>query len=152
VRYLTADEIKRINQEVIERYGGRREGAGEPLNPGSLDYLVEAVRARAAGRELYPGLYQKAAAYAVHIITRHIFEDGTKRTGMIATFLFLRLNGCELPGTTSASEVVEVSLAVEAHEMGVDEVAQWLERVAPTVPGVPPSGAGGAGTFGGCPP
>ena len=43
-----------------------------------------------------PTLSQKAAVYAHHIITGHIFLDGNKRTGLHCAVLFLEFNGCTL--------------------------------------------------------
>ena len=43
--------------------------------------------------ELFPNLFQKAAVYAHHIITGHIFFDGNKRVGLTCALRFLELNG-----------------------------------------------------------
>ena len=42
-------------------------------------------------RKSYP--FQKAAVYAHHIITGHIFLDGNKRIGLTCALRFLELNG-----------------------------------------------------------
>ena len=88
LRYLTIPEIL----EVAERHVG----AYQFLNENQLHYLVEVVGARFGGTELYPTLFQKAAVYAHHIITGHIFLDGNKRVGMNCAILFLEFNGCTL--------------------------------------------------------
>ena len=44
-----------------------------------LDYLVEIVKED----EIYQTIPQKAAVYSFNTITRHIFADGNKRTGVI---------------------------------------------------------------------
>lgn len=41
---------------------------------------------------LYPTIYDKAAAYLYHIVQNHPFNDGNKRTGFGAAYLFLRAN------------------------------------------------------------
>jgi death-on-curing protein len=39
------------------------------------------------GLELYPTVYDKAAAYLYHIVCNHPFNDGNKRTGFGAAIL-----------------------------------------------------------------
>ena len=63
------------------------------LHKDRLDYLVEAVSAKFGDTELYLTPFQKAAVYAHHIITGHIFFDGNKRVGLTCALRFLELNG-----------------------------------------------------------
>ena len=88
LRYLTTEIIL----EVAESYVG-----SDPLmQENQLRYLVEIVGQKYGEIELYPTLTEKAAVYAHHIITGHIFWDGNKRTGMTCALQFLELNGCSL--------------------------------------------------------
>ena len=88
IRYLTIAEIL----EAAERHVG----PNQLLNENQLHYLVEAVEGKFGDTELYPTLLQKAAVYAHHIITGHIFLDGNKRMGLHCAVLFLEFNGCTL--------------------------------------------------------
>jgi len=88
MRYLTITEIL----EVAERHVGTY----HLLDENRLHYVVEAVVGKFGDTELYPTLVQKAAVYAHHIITGHIFLDGNKRVGMHCAILFLEFNGCTL--------------------------------------------------------
>ena len=88
IRYLTISEIL----EVAERHVGTY----QLLNENQLHYVVEAVGGKFGDTELYPTLAQKAAVYAHHIITSHIFLDGNERTGLNCAILFLEFNGCTL--------------------------------------------------------
>ena len=58
--------------------------------------MDEVVEVKFDGIDLYPNLFQKAAVYAHHIITGHIFFDGNKRVGMHSALLFLALNDCSI--------------------------------------------------------
>ena len=58
--------------------------------------MVEAVSGKFGDTEMYPTLPKKAAVYAHHIITGHIFFDGNKRIGLHCAILFLEFNGCTL--------------------------------------------------------
>ena len=72
--YLTIEEILR----VAERSCGSNY---QLLKENQLHYLVEIVGATIDDTELFPTLPKKAAVYAHHIITGHIFLDGNKRVG-----------------------------------------------------------------------
>lgn len=84
--YLTIEDILIIAKAHERDY--------QLLNENQLHYLVAAVGAKLGGTELYPTLFQKAAVYAHHIITGHIFLDGNKRIGLTSALRFLELNGC----------------------------------------------------------
>ena len=88
IRYLTIAEILEVAEGHVGDY--------QLLNDNQLNYLVEAVEGKFGDTELYPTLFQKAAVYAHHIITGHIFLDGNKRTGVHCAVLFLEFNGCTL--------------------------------------------------------
>ena len=88
IKYLTIEDI------LIAAVG--HVGDYQLLNENQLHYLVEAVGGKFGDTELYPTLFQKAAVYAHHIITGHIFFDGNKRIGLTCALRFLILNGCEL--------------------------------------------------------
>ncbi len=88
MRYLTIPEILEVAEGHVGDY--------HLLDESRLHYLVEAVKGKFGDTELYPTLFQKAAVYAHHIITGHIFLDGNKRTGLHCAILFLEFNGCTL--------------------------------------------------------
>ena len=88
MRYLTIEEILEVAEGHVGDY--------QLLKEDQLRYLVEAVSGKIGDMELYPTLPQKAAVYAHHIITGHIFFDGNKRTGLNCSILFLEFNGCTL--------------------------------------------------------
>ncbi len=85
MRHLTIEDILIIAETHVDNH--------QILHREQLDYLVEAVRAKFGDTELYPTPFQKAAVYAHHIITGHIFLDGNKRVGLTCALRFLELNG-----------------------------------------------------------
>ena len=88
LRYLTIAEILGIAKGHVDGY--------QVLKEDQLRYLVEAVSGKIGDMELYPTLSQKAAVYAHHIITGHIFLDGNKRVGLNCAIEFLEFNGYSL--------------------------------------------------------
>lgn len=97
--------------------------------PGCLHYLLDVVQQPVFGQYLYPDLYSKAAAYPCHIITRHIFNNANKRTGIEAAFYFLAKNGKQIDPATEANSIVNTALSIANHTCGVKQVADWLELI-----------------------
>ena len=85
MRYLTIEDILIIAETHVDNH--------QILHKDQLDYLTEAISAKFGDTELYPTPFQKAAVYAHHIITGHIFLDGNKRVGLTCALRFLELNG-----------------------------------------------------------
>ena len=61
--------------------------------------------------DIHADLIEMAAAYLYHVFQNHPFIDGNKRTGAMAAFVFLKLNGFTLEADESAFEslVLKVS-------------------------------------------
>lgn len=87
VKWLTREAIENIHKEQIAEHGGL---------PGlrSADGL-EMGLARPVNKALYgeEDIFALAAAYLHGIVRNHPFADGNKRTGYLAAFTFLYING-----------------------------------------------------------
>jgi death-on-curing protein len=123
--WLELATIVAIHERQISEYGG--------LSGLRDRALLESAMARA--RHLYacsePTVFEMAATYAVGIIKNHPFVDGNKRTGFLAAYTFLRLNGMRL--IAPQSEAVSAVLNVAAGEMSEEQFARWLEaNVSPS--------------------
>ena len=122
LKYLTIGDILRVAEEQV--------GRSQMLNENQLHYLVQIGGEKIDDTELFPTLAQKATVYAHHIITRHIFLDGNKRTGMHCAILFLKLNGCSLRLGIDDS-IIELGLgngAINDIEVIADHLRSWLEQ------------------------
>jgi death-on-curing protein len=88
--------------------------------------LLESALARAPNLAAYgdPDAAALAAAYGFGIARNHPFVDGNKRAALIATELFLTLNGYEL--MVDDAECVVTILALAAGELDEAEFAAWL--------------------------
>ena len=73
-----------------------------------------------------PSFFALAAAYAYGIIKNHPFVDGNKRTGFLAAFVFLEVNGVVF--SAEETDVVVQTLAVAAGELTEEGYAKWLEE------------------------
>lgn len=88
--------------------------------------LLDSALARPENLAAYddPDVASLAAAYGFGIVRNHPFVDGNKRAALIATELFLALNGFDL--VVDDAECVLVVLALAAGELKEEELAAWL--------------------------
>ena len=98
------------------------------IKESQLYYLIEAVSAKFGDTELFPTLFQKAAVYAHHIITGHIFWDGNKRIGMHSAILFLALNECSFQPKIDDS-IIELGLKIaDGSITDIDTIANHVQQ------------------------
>jgi death on curing protein len=89
--WLTADIIKAIQADLIQRFGGEPGLRDET----QLDFIVERIQ-RLGQDEEAPDIYDLAACYAHNIAERRAFVDGNLRTAFAAADVFLRLNNRQI--------------------------------------------------------
>lgn len=89
--------------------------------------LLESALARPQQLHAYgsASLFDLAGSYAAAIIRNHPFIDGNKRTGFLAAYLFLRLNGCRL--VADEAEIVLIIRRLAAGDLADEVFAQWLQ-------------------------
>ena len=122
MRYLTIEEILEVAEGHVSDY--------QVLREEQLRYLVGIVGEKFGDTDLFPTLFQKAAVYAHHIITGHIFLDGNKRIGLNCAILFLEFNGCTLRLDLDDS-IIEIGLkiadgSITALEVIADHIQSWV--------------------------
>ena len=120
MNYLTPEQVLFIHSRLVTETGGSH----GVRDLGLLESAVARPRATFDGKELYPDLFTKAAALMDSLINNHPFMDGTKRTGITAAGLFLRINGWKL--TATLDELETCTLRVATVGMKVAELALWL--------------------------
>lgn len=125
MRYLTAEQLRTVNQRMIRATGGLYlAGEQNVVYPPSLDSLVNFVQQRMSLRP-QPTVWDLAAFYLDRLIRDQVFHDGNKRTALEATRLFLEGAGYRL-ALSPASETVEFVTGVAKGGMTRDAIAVWL--------------------------
>jgi len=120
MRYLTLGELVALQQRIIAATGGAR----GIRDLGALESAVAQPRASFGGEDLYPGVFEKAAALGFSLVMGHPFLDGNKRTGHAAMETFLVLNGHELSADVDEQERVMLQLA--AGELSRAGFVEWV--------------------------
>lgn len=69
-------------------------------------------------------VFRLAAAYAFSLVRNHPFVDGNKRAALLASYIFLRINGHALVATEVSAAITVLALA--AGEMEEDDFTAWL--------------------------
>jgi death on curing protein len=99
-------------------------GAGPIRDLGLLDSACHRPQAHFFGQEAYPTLEAKAAALLHSLAGNHTLVDGNKRLALLATVVFLRING-RLLGLTD-DEAFGLTMSVAAGQLDASEIEQRL--------------------------
>ena len=119
-RWIKQEVILAIHDEQLAEHGGA-EGIRD-------SGLLSSALARPKNLAEYekPSVFDLAATYTAGIIQNHPFVDGNKRTGFLAGYLFLALNGWEFIAPESDAAVMVLNLA--AGTIDEQEFSKWLEK------------------------
>lgn len=90
--------------------------------------LLESALARPRNLQAYTGatVPEMAASLTFGIVMNHPFIDGNKRTGFLAGFVLLCLNGWDMQ--VAEQEVVVMILSLAAGEIDEEQLAEWFTR------------------------
>ena len=78
------------------------------------------------GEYLHPSVFEKAAAYLFHLVRKHPFVDGNKRTALMCALVFLGSNGERLRADPDG--LYSLVDGVAAGEVDKAEVSVFLRR------------------------
>ena len=113
---------------VIDEIGGSH-GVRDPH---LLESIVRKPQSRFGGKELYRGVFKKAAVLLEATASYHVFVDGNKRTAFTATARFLYVNGYELAvGKRDAEKTV---LATVTKAVDIESLERWLKKNSRRIP------------------
>jgi death on curing protein len=116
--WLERQALLLLHGESLSEHGGA---------PGIRDEnMLESALMRAVNRHEYEeaDLHELAAAYGYGLAKNHAFVDGNKRAALLATGLFLVMNGWRL--RTTSVEVTSALLAVADGTWSEADFAAWL--------------------------
>ena len=120
-RWVDLQVVLSVHDMQIAEHGGL---------PGIRDKdLLESALARPRQLQAYRPdvtLWQMASPYACGISSNHPFADGNKRTALMAAYIFLLDNGCELKAPEIETALVFEQVA--NNELTEEELADWLYK------------------------
>ena len=118
--FLDFNRIVQLNKLAVKTFGG----SDGIRDKGLIESAINQPQASFGGQYLHENLYLMAAAYFFHISESQGFSDGNKRTGFLALFAFLKLNGCDL--TIPDDYLWPVLLEVASGLRGKSQLAEFL--------------------------
>jgi len=121
--WLLKPAILAVHNMMIAKFGGSEGLRDEGLLDSALARPLNLYN-----YEDYVELPRLAASYASGIIQNHPFLDGNKRTGLIAAYMFLDLNGMPLQADEVSATTMTFSLA--SSEIDEDDYTAWLAQNA----------------------
>ena len=119
--WLSREAIYAIHHLSIARFGGGDGLRDEKAFEASLNRPLQHF----SYGDPPPSIFELAAIYCSGLVKSHPFIDGNKRTGFMAAYTFLGINGYQLEATeeTAALQI----LALAGCQLSDDELTQWLE-------------------------
>ncbi len=119
MEYLTEEDLKTANHEVIKESGG----ANGAVNEANLHHVCDRVKTHGKN------VIEKASFYLFYLAFQaHAFTDGNKRTSIAACVAFLEKNGHLLDATDE--ELIGMALLVASGNFSLKQTQDWLkERV-----------------------
>lgn len=120
-RWLATDVVIALHGMELAAFGGP-EGIRDQ---GLLESALARPRHTFTYEDPVPSLARLAAAYAFGIVRNHPFLDGNKRTGLLASFLFLELNGREV--RAGEEDAYEIFMRLAAGKLSESELTNWLQ-------------------------
>lgn len=119
--WITRDLLDAIHADLIEQYGG--------LNGIADEGLIDSALARPRNLLAYlpnSDLSALAASLGYGLAKNHGYRDGNKRTALVATAVFLRLNGLRLDVPEPDAVTAMIYVATDAWDE--TRFADWLRR------------------------
>lgn len=117
-RWISKPALLLLHAESLAEHGGSQGMRDEGLLDSAL---ARPLNLAAYGEPDHAAL---AASYGLGVAKNHPFIDGNKRAALLATGLFLYLNGYRL--TASQADATLTMLSLAAGELSEDAFAAWL--------------------------
>jgi death-on-curing protein len=119
---VSSIEIVRIHDRIVSEIGGSQ-GIREP---GLLAAVAEKPNASFGGSELYPTVFDKAAALYEALVNYHVFVDGNKRTAIATLEYFLYQEGLRLTADKTVKE--RFTLDTATNNPDLETVVGWIKQ------------------------
>lgn len=118
---ILIDDILNLHDLSIKVYGG---GTGV-RDMGLLESAIARPFQTFGGDDLYPSVFEKAAALAESLIINHPFVDGNKRTGFLAMASLIQEESLILTATQEDAYLLTIDISTGSKAF--DEIVDWLK-------------------------
>jgi len=115
--YLTLEDLLGLVRDL---------GVGALRDLGLLDAAAHRPTTNLWGQEAYPTLEEKAAALLESLVGNRALVDGNKRLVLLATIVFLDINGVWIDAPDD--EAYNLVMAVACGHIELGEIAETIRR------------------------
>lgn len=122
MRYLSGEDVLAIHHYILETTGGSH----GVRDVGLFLSILEKPKQGVFGKELYTGVFTKAAALFEAFVNFHVFVDGNKRTGFAVAVRMIERNSSMFSAMNTAVEKFVLRVATE--KLSIETIADWLKR------------------------
>jgi death-on-curing protein len=123
IAFPSFSQICDINRKMIEKSGGLFSPPDNLMNSGALKYILAEV-VNSDPQYIEHSVLKRIAARISHcIMSRHVFNDGNKRTGVQIAWEFLQANTIRI---ILDSSIINLAQACAINEANVDDLFHWL--------------------------
>ena len=119
---ITIKIILRLHDLSIINYGGSQ----GIRDQGLMESAIARPYQTFGGEDLYPTVFEKAAALTESIIINHPFIDGNKRTGFLAMLIILEIGNLKI--TASNDTTYNFTIQISTGEIKFEEIVIWLKN------------------------
>ena len=119
---ITLEEVLALHDLAIKFFGGK-------IGIRNMDLLKSAVTRPFQtfdNKDVYFSVFEKAAALLESLVKNHPFVDGNKRTGFLASIIFLKRNNIKLKA--SEAESYEFIMKVASSEILFIDIVTWFQN------------------------
>jgi len=121
--YISLEVVLEIHRRQLKEFGG----ADGIRSLEGQEAAVATPKATFDGKDLYPTVFAKAAAYAFHLAEARAFVDGNKRAALDVALTFLAINGFEI--SEESMELYDAMIAISYRSMTKDDLAELFEKL-----------------------
>ena len=119
---ITKAIVLRLHELSIIKYGGSHGIRDEGLMESAIARPYQTF----GGEDLYPTVFEKAAAIVESIIINHPFVDGNKRTGYLAMLAILGESKVEI--NVSNDDIYTFVIQISTGEAKFEQIVEWLKQ------------------------
>lgn len=110
--------LQKLTENVVKPMYGIR-------NKNSIQLISQSLNQEVFGVELYPTIFDKAAYLWYALSNYHCFYNGNKRTALVTTFVYLRINGYSLKIDDS---FYDISLNIVESHIEKEKIKEILQE------------------------
>ncbi|MCW3107527.1 MAG: death on curing protein [Segetibacter sp.] len=119
---ISINQALKIHTIAIEKFGG----ANGIRDMGGLESALARPFQTFAGEDLYPTIFEKAAAVGESLIMNHPFIDGNKRSGFLLMEALLRYEGYKI--NASDESLYNFVINISTGSISFEEIVEWLRN------------------------